>query len=140
MGNEFMLLKAPRPPFRRLRTYAFDPSLTQLATSSINMATLKVRWEVDKNGSDLLEVGPVGEYVEVVDYDPASGNFYPPVDLNDAYLLAQDGLSPSEGNPQFHQQMVYAVVMNTIAHFEHALGRVALWSPHKLEDKSKQYV
>ena len=62
------------------------------------------------------------------------------VDLNDAYLLAQDGLAPSEGNPQFHQQMVYAVVMNTIEHFEHALGRVALWSPHKRPDKSKEYV
>ena len=33
---------------------------------------------------------------------------------------------PSEGNPQFHQQMVYAVAMATIEHFERALGRVAL--------------
>ena len=38
-------------------------------------------------------------------------------------LLAQDGLPPSEGNPQFHQQMVYAVAMTTIGHFETALGR-----------------
>jgi hypothetical protein len=140
MGTAATILRAPRPPFRRLRTYAFDPSLTQLSTAAINMATLKVRWEVDKNGADLLDVGPVGEYVEVVDYDPASGNFYPPVDLNDAYLLAQDGLAPSEGNPQFHQQMVYAIVMNTISHFEHALGRVALWSPRKMPDNSRQYV
>ena len=140
MGAQPVPLTAPRPPFRRLRTYAFDPSLTQLSTAAINMATLKVRWEVDKSGTDILQLGPVGEYVEVVDYDPASGNFYPPVDLNDPYLLAQDGLEPSEGNPQFHQQMVYAVVMNTIGHFEHALGRVALWSPHKMPDKSRQYV
>ena len=48
MENQFLFLKAPRPPFRRLRTYAFDPSLTQLATAAINVATLKVRWEVDK--------------------------------------------------------------------------------------------
>jgi len=38
-----------------------------------------------------------------------AGAFYDPVDLNNSYLLAQDGLTPSEGNPQFHQQMVYAV-------------------------------
>ena len=42
-------------------------------------------------------------------------------------LLAQDGLPPSESNPQFHQQMVYAVAMRTIRSFEQALGRLALW-------------
>src|SRR6185295_12438018 len=39
------------------------------------------------------------------------------VDLNDPKLLAQDGWPPSEGNPEFHQQMVYAVAMKTIQHF-----------------------
>ena len=51
------------------------------------------------------------------------------MDLNDPHLLAQDGLDPSESNPQFHQQMVYAVAMRTIRTFERALGRLALWSP-----------
>jgi len=46
--------------------------------------------------------------------------------------LAQDGLAPSEGNPQFHQQMVYAVAMATIGHFERSLGRVALWAPRQV--------
>ena len=54
---------------------------------------------------------------------------YEPVDLNDPQLLAQDGWAPSEGNPQFHQQMVYAVAMTTIGNFEKALGRKALWAP-----------
>ena len=35
----------------------------------------------------------------MVDYDPASGCFYAPVDLNDPHLLAQDGLAPSGGEP-----------------------------------------
>ena len=39
---------------------------------------------------------PVGEYLEVVDIDPASNAFYPPVDLNDNYVLVQDGLPTSE--------------------------------------------
>src|SRR6266581_3193064 len=107
------------PPFRRLRVYAFDPSLdTQLETAVINLLTLKVPWEArpdqthnskenpdHPNGTaeDLLRSGPVGDYLEVVDYDPASGCFYDPVDLNAPYVLAQDGLAPSEGNPQFHQ-------------------------------------
>lgn len=115
-----------RPPFRRLRGYAFDPSLSlQLDTAAINHAIFEVPWESN------LKPGPRGEYVEVVDYDPASGAWYEPVDLNSTVLLAQDGVAPSEGNPQFHQQMVYAVAMNTIANFEKALGRQVFWSPHE---------
>lgn len=119
-----------RPAFRRLRVYAFDPSLeTQLENAVINQVTLKVPWERD----ELLHKGPVGEYLEVIDDDPASEDLHPPVDLNDPHLLAQDGLPPSEGNPQFHQQMVYAVAMTTIRNFERALGRLALWSPQYVE-------
>lgn len=117
------------PPFRRLHAYAFDPSLdTQMETAVINRLTLQVPWE------EKLGPGPTGEYLEVVDHDPASECFYEPVDLNQPHLLARDGLSPSEGNPQFHQQMAYAVAMTTIRNFERALGRRALWSsrPHRV--------
>ena len=54
-------------------------------------------------------------------------------------IVAQDGLQPSESNPQFHQQMVYAVTMRTIRNFERALGRLALWSPLHTEE-SDTYV
>ncbi|HEY7768069.1 MAG TPA: hypothetical protein VIB55_07800, partial [Longimicrobium sp.] len=112
------------PQYRRLRVYAFDPSLdTRVETAVLNRVTLKVPWEE-------LGPGPVGESVEVVDFDPASGCFYAPVNLEHPHLLARDGLPPSEGNPQFHQQMVYAVSMTTIRHFEKALGRAALWSQY----------
>ena len=110
------------PPFRRIRTYAIDPSFsTALATESINEATLKIRWEH-------LEPGPSGEYLQVVDTDAANCT-YAPVDLNDPRLLAQDGYAPAEGNPSFHQQMVYAIAMKTIENFERALGRPVLWRP-----------
>lgn len=121
-----MSIHISSPPFRRLRGYAFDPSLSiQLETVPINEVVFKVPWE----RMDILQKGPVGEYLEVVDYDPASQCFYEPIDLDDPLVIAQDGLSPSEGNPQFHQQMVYAVAMTTIKNFERALGRPALWSP-----------
>jgi hypothetical protein len=125
-------LPIERPPFRRLRGYAFDPTLsTQLDNTLVNMVTMKVPWEFDpETGKDILQPGPVGEYLEVVDVDPASGCFYAPVDLNQPYLLAKDGLAPSEGNPQFHQQMAYAVAMTTIRNFERTLGREAFWAPH----------
>lgn len=114
----------PPPPFRRLRGYAFDPSLSlRLDTAAINHKVFDVPWE------PALQPGPRGEYLEVLDYDPASGCWYDPVDLNATEIVAQDGLAPSEGSPQFHQQMVYAVAMNTIRHFEHALGRQVFWAP-----------
>jgi hypothetical protein len=112
------------PGWRRLRGYAFDPSLSvQLETMGVNEVVFKVDWET-------LEPGPVGEYLEVVDYDPASGCFYDPLNLNHPLILAQEGLAPSEGVPQFHQQMVYAVAMTTLKNFEHSLGRKALWAVH----------
>jgi hypothetical protein len=110
------------PPFRRIRVYAVDPSFsTRLDTADVNEVALKVRWE-------RLGAGPVGEYFAVEDVDAAKRS-YAPVDLDHPQLLAQDGWAPSEGNPQFHQQMVYAVAMKTVDHFERALGRPVLWRP-----------
>jgi len=126
----------PAPVSRKLRIFTFDPSLAaQFDMASIGEITIAVPWED-------LQPGPVGEYLEVVDADPASGAFYTPVDLNDRRALAQNGLPPSETNPLFHQQMVYAVAMSTIGHFEQALGRVALWSSHRTEgsDAEPQFV
>jgi hypothetical protein len=116
--------EVPAPAARRLWVYARDPlSSTDMTAYDLNEVELAVRWE--KN----LMPGPVGEYLEVVDVDPPSGLAYAPIDLNDPRLLAQSGYRPTEGNPQFHQQMVYAVAMRTIGYFEKALGRMALWAP-----------
>jgi hypothetical protein len=141
-GSPFVDSVTIRPSTDRcLRVFAFDPSLgVQLETAGINEVTIRVPWERDMDGADILNAGPVGEYLEVVDRDPASACFYDPVDLNDPYILAQDGLPPSESNPQFHQQMVYAVAMRTIRNFEHALGRLALWRPHLIRDADGKVV
>ncbi|MBM3624837.1 MAG: peptidase S8, partial [Alphaproteobacteria bacterium] len=113
----------PKPTRRYLRGYAFDPSLvTQLENAPVSVLIYKIKWE------EALSAGPCGEYLEVIDVDPASNAYYDPVNLNHADILAQNGLAPSEGNPQFHQQMVYAVAMTTIDRFERALGRRAFWA------------
>jgi hypothetical protein len=119
-------LKLARPLSRQLRVYAFDPSAgMRLETLATNEAVLDVVWEDD------LAPGPVGEYLEVLDIDPASNCAYAPVDLNHPYILAQRGLEPSDANPQFHQQMVYAVAMRTIQTFERALGRSSFWAERR---------
>lgn len=64
----------------------------------------------------------------MIDFDPSAQLFYLPVDLNAPLLLAQNGLPPSEADPQFHQQMVFAVAMWTIKTFERALGRKVMWA------------
>ena len=123
-----------RPAFRKLRAYSFDPSLSlRIDTVAINNLTYKVNWEA-------LAPGPVGEYLEVIDYDPTVGRFYRPVDLNERHILAQEGLDPSESNPQFHQQMVYAVAMTTITNFENALGRKVLWAPENEHSSREKFV
>ncbi|WP_421995475.1 S8 family serine peptidase [Reyranella sp.] len=123
-SNRTIAPDMPTPPVRRLWVYARDPLLSSdMDFYNLNEVEVEVPWEKD------LLPGPVGEYLEVVDVDPPSGRAYVPIDLNHPSLLAQSGYKPTEGNPQFHQQMVYAVAMKTIGHFENALGRRALWAP-----------
>ncbi len=106
----------PPPPVRRMGVPAADPLLEGLED---NTSVLRIPFEKD------LKPGPVGDRVRVIDYDPRAGLYYEPVNLDDPSLLAQEGLAPSESDPRFHQQMVYAVVMETLERFEVALGRRA---------------
>ncbi len=132
MPSKLSNRQTPPPRYRRLRAFAFDPILSRRIESyDINQITIDIPWESNVN------LGPVDNYLEVVDYDPASQVFYSPVNLNDKHLLAQDGLPPSEGNPQFHQQMVFTVARTTIGHFEQALGRRSLWSPRDEGSKTE---
>jgi hypothetical protein len=110
--------------------FSLDPAAdVQLEQSLISRSVLSVPWEE-------VTPGPTGEYLEVVDVDPSSSCVYDPVDLSSPDLLAQDGLSPSTGNPQFHQQMVYAVGMKTIENFEQVLGRRMFWAERRGADAS----
>ncbi|WP_428411616.1 hypothetical protein [Pararhizobium sp.] len=99
---------------RKLRIYATDPM-------SGRRAPYRITVEVD-NEPELAE-GPVGEIVEVIDYDGWNKKFYRAVNLNDPALLMEAGLAPSESDPRFHQQMVYAVAMKVIESARRALGR-----------------
>ena len=105
------------PSHRPLRVYAFDPSAGRRLN---NAMTISVPYEK-------LEPGPVGKRIAVIDYDASSERFYEPVDLDHPSVLIGNGLAPSESDPRFHQQMVYAIACNTMQHFERALGRAVRW-------------
>jgi hypothetical protein len=103
-----------QPPSRRpLKIFAFDPSLRR---SAGNLAIVEVV-------NESLAAGPTGSLVRVIDYDATRNVYYAPVNLDDPEILMQRGLEPSDSDPRFHQQMVYAVVMKVIENFERALGR-----------------
>src|SRR5271168_4041388 len=110
-------LDVPTPPMRSLQVYAIDPSSGRY---SGNLVTVRVPWEP-------LAPGPTGRKIGVIDYDAANKCYYPPINLDDPLLLANDGLDPSESDPRFHQQMVYAIASRTIHMFEVALGRNIHW-------------
>ncbi|HEY9463482.1 MAG TPA: hypothetical protein VIR54_10355, partial [Vicinamibacterales bacterium] len=115
--------RVPHPVYRKLRVFAIDPGMTARFDSAVlNEMTLAIPWES-------VEPGPTGEYVQIVDQDEHGRQVHDSVNLGDPEILAQDGLSPSDGNPRFRQQMVYAVAMRTIRNFERSLGRLAHWLP-----------
>ncbi|HZN14402.1 MAG TPA: hypothetical protein VFB78_09065, partial [Acidimicrobiales bacterium] len=103
----------PTPPRRTLHAYAYDPLLSELNNTEVK---LSVPFEP-------LKPGPEGGLVKVIDFDPIRDTYYAPVHLDDPLLLAQDGLAPSESDPRFHQQMVYAVSSSVLEYLERALGR-----------------
>jgi hypothetical protein len=142
-----------RPEYRQLRIYAIDPMVARAgehqATVQIRYEEIELRGGTqdsddkplrvsaiedllrrgakDFNGKPLtLPVSFAGSRLEVVDVD-ASGSvpvWLKPVNLDDPNIAMQLGLEPAESDPQFHQQMVYAVAMRTLEQFDRAFGRV----------------
>ncbi len=115
-----------RPPAKRsLKVYAFDPTLGRRLGNDL---VIDVKYEK-------LLPGPVGKRFAVVDYDGSAKTFYKPVDLDNPNLLLREGLDPSESDPRFHQQMVYAVASETLERFEAALGRRVHWRIVQMDGK-----
>jgi hypothetical protein len=84
---------------RSLQVYAIDPSSGKY---SENQVKVRIPWEA-------LDPGPTGHKIAVVDYDATDKCYYPPIKLDNPLLLASNGLGPTEADPRFHQQMVYAI-------------------------------
>src|SRR5262245_30540259 len=103
----------PPPSRRPLKIFASDPMLGRTAGNRVTIDVV----------NEALQPGPQGDRIEVIDYDGAHQRYYPPVNLDDAAVLMGNGIDPTESDPRFHQQMVYAVAMRTLENFDRALGR-----------------
>jgi hypothetical protein len=111
------------PPSRRpLRVYAFDPSRGRLLGNEMQ---IDVRYRSLAPGP--VDTSGAHDQIAVVDYDASRRTYYLPVDLDNPFVLIPNGIAPSESDPRFHQQMLYAIASDTIEQFESALGRRIHW-------------
>lgn len=118
--------KRDDPVYRPLKIFTLDPAESRLEGS---IAVINVPYEP-------LEPGPGGSVFRVDNHDGYQR--LRRVDLDDPKILIQDGLDPSPSNPQFHQQMVYAVCSSVYAAFRTALGRQIAWGfERKSSDEEK---
>lgn len=108
-------------------------SLTIIAQDpSVRIDGKIVRASIEIPAEQLLP-GPRGYRVNVIDFDASANVLYAQADIpssldvetTDPFAMADD--SVLLGDPRFHAQNVYAIVMRTLARFEFALGRRVAW-------------
>jgi hypothetical protein len=107
--------------------------------------------------AEALDPGPWGHRIQVVDFDATTNRLLAPL-AHGAYAPDRSGnvTDPFENvsnrtilsDPQFHAQNVYAIVTQTLARFERALGRRVNWgffghqlriAPHAFADANAFY-
>lgn len=102
----------------RVRVVAQDPTVTAADGSIL---TGVVSFPIED-----LDPGPTGPRLTVVDYDSSTGTLYAPAPA-DRDMAAERTDAEILGDPAFHAQNVYGLVMATVARFEMALGRRVAW-------------
>lgn len=138
------LQPARRPSTRRAFIVAQDPSIRN-AEGKVVLAEIEIPAEV-------LDDGPCGYRVNVVDYDVSNNILYRPAltggdDERQPLLVSSD---PAEllADPRQHAINAYAVVMRILSRFEFALGRRVAWgsdghqlhiSPHAFAEPGAFY-
>ena len=106
------------PIHRMLRVYTQDPGISLFDGA---VAELPIDWEP-------AGPGPTGKLFVVRDVHEPTREVFAPIDLDCRDVVGR-GLPPSTTNPQFAQQMTYAVAMSTYERFKMALGRLPEFSP-----------
>jgi len=105
-----------RPERRPLRIFAFDPMVSRAGDHRV---TVEIPYRPIERGERSFH----DDRLEIVDYDAATRRYFRAVDLNDEEIAMTQGLEPLEHDPQFHQQMTYAVASKVLENFDRALGR-----------------
>ena len=138
----------PYYPTRKLTILALDPSV------KTGGKILRTQIEIP---NEVLDRGPRGYRVHVIDYDSTRDALYPSgrmrISMNCDDRLPEDPWENTSDadllkSLDFHAWMTYAIIMKTLARFELALGRRAQWSfsghqiqvsPHAFSDANAFY-
>lgn len=105
------------PLYRRLPVFTLDASARQAEGRIVD---LKIPYEP-------LTRGLRGRILEV-EAEIQGEAALRRADLDDPHVLIAGGYPPSISDPRFHEQMVYAVAMQTYGQFQTALGRQPAWA------------
>ncbi len=126
------------PSCRRLRIFTSDPSASRLE-GSITVA------EVPFEPLELITAGTTtryecmcGQLFEMHMIDDHDRALAPP-QLDEPAQFMQDGHAPSESDPRFHAQMVYAVASRVHTDFRRALGREPGWGFAGMHERLKVF-
>lgn len=109
--------KTDDPLYRPLKIFTGDPSTPKLDGA---VALLDVAYEP-------LSPGPVGNLFEISNCDEKRNIVCRQADLEASSILLTGGYTPSQSDPRFHQQMLYAVCSSVYSVFQRALGRQLMW-------------
>ncbi len=126
---------------RRLTVFAQDPTVRM--NGKILTAQVVIPAEV-------LDPGPTGFRVKVIDYDSTLDRFIKPASSAQGDPFEKKDPNKLIDDPNFHAQNVYAIVMSTLDRFERALGRRVGWGfdrgahqikvvPHAFADANAYY-
>ncbi len=121
------LLQRGEPSHRRLHIFTSDPTASRLAgrTCVADVPYEPLILEEASQGSTRYSC-LCSALFELHMIDDEGRALAPPM-LDEPQQLMQEGYAPSESNPRFHAQMVYAVASRVHADFRHALGREPGW-------------
>lgn len=138
------MAQATKSRTRQMTIVAQDPAITG---DDGGIVTAQVDIPAEK-----LAPGPCGYRVHVIDYDSSSRTLYQPAALDpapgDPPLFENPSNDVILGDPRFHAQNVYAIVMRILGRFEFALGRRVSWgfpshqikvAPHAFADANAFY-
>jgi len=124
--------KRALPRWQELTVVAQDPTIRPGG----HILTTRVRIP-----AETISKGPWGHRAQVVDYDTSTDTLYAPCKYDTGpNELAEEtfghlGVDRILSSPQFHAQNAFALVMQTLARFEFALGRRLSWgfSGHQIK-------
>jgi hypothetical protein len=131
-------LERGEPPHRRLRIFTGDPTASALAGRTTVADVPYEPIELTEADHPARYACVCGRLFELHMIDAHERPLAPP-DLDAPAQLMQDGHAPSESNPQFHAQMVYAVASRVHADFRRALGREPGWGFAGSHERLKVY-